>query len=514
MLMLFFMVLQHFRFSRFRSKRYLCVVLLTGFSAIACAEPWIDTSNLALRSEIQYLADKGLIKAPVTTYPLMWAAIAPDLQAIDVAQLDTPTRNAYYNVMGHLSFSKQSISSIKLNVSNDDNRFTSFGDDYRDKNSLTVSYSNLGERWAFKLSPSYTHDPDDGDEFRLDQSYIAGSLGNWIFSAGFQDKWWAPGWDTNLSLTNNARPMPGVALTRKNSAPFKLLFTDDYMIPWTVTTFMVHMGDERTIPNALLWGFRFNFKPHKRLEFGITRLAQWAGDGRPSGLDTFWDLLLGRDNCGINVDCTDGEQPGNQQAGYDLRLSLPFMGHNIGIYGQSFAEDGSESSTKFWTKARPQVGIDATVTLFDTPVLMFMEYTDSLAFCGDGRERGIGDCYYEHGLYQTGLRYKGRVIGNIYENDAVSFVSGMISQMHNDASWQWKIRYVELNRDNSDRYPGESNGNTLTEISEDMIMLSGKYQRIFDRWKFTLGGNASHSGFKDKKDENDFEAFLDIEYLL
>ena len=509
------MIFQRARFSHSRIKSLFSAVLLAGVTTMVCAEPWIDTSNLALRTEIQYLADKGLIKAPVTAYPLMWAAIAPDLYAVDTAKLDAPTHNAYRNVMNHLSFSKDSIRSVQLNVSNEDARFTSFGDDYRDNNELTFNYSALGERWALKLSPSYVYDPDDGDEFRLDESYIAGSLGNWVFSAGFQDKWWAPGWDTNLSLTNNARPMPAIALTRKNSAPFKLLFTDDYMIPWAVTTFMAHMGDDRTIENALLWGFRFNFKPHKRLEFGITRLAQWAGDGRPSGLSTFWDLLLGRDNCGIDgLNCENNEEPGNQQAGYDVRLSLPFMGHNIGFYYQSFAEDGSESSTKFWTKAQPQGGIDTTVTLFDTPVLMFVEYTDSLAYCGDGEQRGIGDCYYEHHIYQTGLRYKGRVVGNIYENDAVSLVFGMISQMRNDISWQWKLRYVELNRDNSDRYPGEPNGNTLTEISEDMIMLSGQYRRVLGRWKFALGGNASHSSFRDKESDNDYSVFLDVEYLL
>jgi len=146
--------------------------------------------------------------------------------------------------------------------------------------------------------------------------------------------------------------------------------------------------------------------------------------------------------------------------------------------------------------------------------LMFLEYTDTFAFCGDGRERGIGNCYYEHSLYKTGLRYKGRVIGNIYDNDATSFVFGMISQLYNDASWQWKLRYVELNQDNSDRYPGEPNGNSLTEISEDIIMLSGKYQRIHGRWKFAVGGNASHSKFIDKKNDNNFAAFFDVEYLL
>jgi len=44
------------------------------------AEPWVDTSNIFLRSNIQLLADMGLIKTPVTTFPLMWHDIALDLK--------------------------------------------------------------------------------------------------------------------------------------------------------------------------------------------------------------------------------------------------------------------------------------------------------------------------------------------------------------------------------------------------------------------------------------------------
>ncbi len=497
------------------NKRWLAFLILFGITATASAEPWIDTSDLTLRTEIQYLADRGVIRAPVTTWPLMWAAIETDLRAVDVSQLDAPGLNAWQDVMRHLDFSKQSISSASVTVANDDNRFAGFGDEYRDKNTVALSYSTMGDRWALKLKPALVANPDDNDEYRLDESYLAGTLGNWVVSAGLQDRWWAPGWDTNLSLTSNARPMLAIALTRKDSSPFRLPFTDDYQIPWTVTTFMGHMSTDRAVPNVLLWGFRLNFKPHPRLEVGVTRLAQWAGDGRPHGFDTFWNVLTGRDNCGNSgLDCTDNNEPGNQQAGYDLRLSVPVAGHNFGIYYQSFAEDGSQSSTKLWTKARPQAGVDTTVTIMDTPLLMFLEYTDSLNYCGNGEQLGVADCYYEHHIYRTGMRYQGRNIGNLYDNDAATVVFGMIAQMRNDTSWQWSLRYAHLNRDNSDAYPGEPDGNTVTEIAEDLLMLSGKYQRILGRWKVGVGGTASHSSFRDQPGDDDYTAFLDVEYLL
>ena len=81
--------------TRFRTNTFLLSLTLLGGTMTARAEPWIDTSNLALRTEIQYLADHGLIKAPVNTWPLMWAAIEGDLRAIDASQLDTTGLNAW-----------------------------------------------------------------------------------------------------------------------------------------------------------------------------------------------------------------------------------------------------------------------------------------------------------------------------------------------------------------------------------------------------------------------------------
>jgi len=173
-----FMILQHIPFHHSVMKRFFSAIFLAGLATTVCAEPWIDTSNLALRTEIQYLADIGVIKAPVTTFPLMWEAIASDLAAADVSELDLPARNAYFNVTNQLAFAQQNAASIKLNISNDDNRFTSFGDDFRDKNSLTLKYSAMGKHWALKVSPSYVYDPNDDDKFRLDESYLAGFYGN------------------------------------------------------------------------------------------------------------------------------------------------------------------------------------------------------------------------------------------------------------------------------------------------------------------------------------------------
>jgi hypothetical protein len=51
-------------------------------------------------------------------------------------------------------------------------------------------------------------------------------------------------------------------------------------------------------------------------------------------------------------------------------------------------------------------------------------------------------------------------------------------------------------------------------ISEDTIMLSGKYPCIFDRLKIVLRGNASRTEFKEKSDDQDYLIYLEVEYFL
>lgn len=252
--------------------------------------------------------------------------------------------------------------------------------------------SILFENFAAKFASSYTQNPIDGKKTRLDESYVAALFGNWVFSYGRQSRWFGPTWDTSLSLTNNARPIMALAVSRKSAKPFTIPFTE-FDIPWTVTSFMGKMDDNRVVKNTLLWGFRLNLKPFKNLELGITRLAQWGGDGRNNSLSTFSDVLIGRTNCGVDdLVCDDTTQnPANQQAGYDLRYSFNLFGIPMSIYGQKFAEDGKEGTLQYFTKAQPQVGFDINLAIFGKPSTLFIEVTDSLADCGV--RDNIGDCY-------------------------------------------------------------------------------------------------------------------------
>jgi hypothetical protein len=498
----------------FNIKFILPFILLTPS---ALAEPWIDTSDIYLKAKIQLLADTGHIITPVTTYPLMWHDIVRDLNNVNLADLSQSQQDAYYYVKHQSRLAQRNQTRIKAQVGVNDKRFTSFGDTVSDKNSVSVHSSVMYGNFAAKIAPSYTANPADGEETRFDESYLAAFLGNWVVSFGRQNRWYGPTWDTTLSLSNNARPITALTLTRKSAEPFIIPFTE-FDIPWTVTTFMGQMDDERTIEDTLLWSFRLNFKPFKNFEFGITRLAQWGGEGQDQSLSTFWNILIGRTNCGVDdlVCDADNPNPANQQAGYDFRYSFNLFNTPMSLYGHQFAEDGNADSGSYLTKTQPQFGFDTHVNILGSTSTVFLEFSDTFAHCGGSRD--IGDCYYEHSRYSTGMRYYGRTIGSTYDNDAKTYVVGAISQLSSNTRLTTKVRYLELNYDNSDKAPDNPTiGNPVTSISEEVWMLSSSAQHDYKNWRFTLAADISRSNFPgsiDVTSTNDANASFSFEFNL
>lgn len=505
-------------------KKLSTFIIPALFCQSVFAEPWVDTSNIFLRSNIQLLADTGLIKTPVTTFPLMWHDIARDLKTVRLGLLTKRERDAFSYVNHQFRLAKKNRKTIKLNAATDEKRFSGFGDNHRDNNSISINTSFMTDYLAVNINTSYTNSPRDGDKARLDGSYVAAYLGNWVLSAGMQDRWWGPSWDTSLSISNNARPIPALAISRKSAIGFDIPFTD-HSIPWTVTSFMGQMDDKRVVDNTLLWGFRLNFKPAKNWEIGVTRLAQWAGEGRPSDLGTFWRVFKGEDNCGgvgpSIEECLSGEEPGNQLAGYDIRWSSKIFEQPLSVYFTMLAEDGDrKGGLSIFGEERYQLGMDTQAAFFNNNWRVYLEATDTYALCSDGVNGDglskVGNCYYEHHIYKTGMRYNLRSVGSSYENDATTVVLGAISQNNSNTNYELKFRWLQLNKDNSDRAPGNPQiGNTVTEIAENVLMLSTKVQHSYRNWRFTLGSDISRSEFdNDIKGNTDISAYLNVEYNL
>ena len=167
----------------------------------------------------------------------------------------------------------------------------------REEGELEGSFEWLGDRFALRLAATVVADASDGKSVRPDGSYVGMTLGNWMLSAGYLDRWWGPGWEGSTILGNNARPVPSLAFDRKYTAPFETRWLS-WLGPWSVNGFYgVLEGNREDVDHPHFLGLRVTAKPFDAVEIGLTRTAQWCGDGRNCDWDTFWNLVTGPGQC-------------------------------------------------------------------------------------------------------------------------------------------------------------------------------------------------------------------------
>jgi hypothetical protein len=289
----------------------------------------------------------------------------------------------------------------------------------------------------------------DEMHYRTDGSYASWRFGNWWATAGMQERWWGPGWDGSLILSNNARPMPGLSIDRA-SAVAPAWRGLRWVGPWRLSTFMNRYEDRRPDHGkALLWGARIDFEPIHGLQFGLTRVAQWCGSGRPCGLHTFWDALIAKSNATIN---NSGPNPNINAKPAANRVAIDARWHvgetPLALYWQ---EDGETFDSGNY---RPRqllqlVGAEfAAHQWMNGGTRVFLEYADTTcgAFSLNETGRPAYGCAYEKDSYPAGYRFRGRAIGDAMDRDGRRFTLGALYVDGADRTWQVRLRRIEINR--------------------------------------------------------------------
>ncbi|PKI12855.1 capsule assembly Wzi family protein [Colwellia sp. 12G3] len=501
------------------------------FLHVSFAAPWVEPDDLALRNDIQLLADSGIITAPVTTYPLMWNAIKDDILSANISLLNDEQVQALNHVRFSFKYASgnQNITKKSVYLASSANRFTSYGNDNFDQGNIELSDEFFVGNLAGKLQINYRLGLDDnpelnqGNDVNLDGSYLAYKFGNWVLSAGAIERWWGPGIDTNLIMTTNSRPLPSIAITRDNSAAFETPWLS-WIGPWTLTAQMAQLESDRTVADTLMWSARATIRPFRGLEIGTAWSFQWAGEGQPSSMKDFFKILLGGQECANeqpNCDPSLNTFQGNHVAGYDIRWSDTVINLPYALYYQTIGEDGSPNAGIITDKAT-MYGMETRFTLFNQRILANLEYTDTQVACGGTGTTDL-NCFYEHGTYQSGYRYYRRTIGSTYDNDAQTLVATFLIQTTAGNSWQLKLRKVQLNTDNIDRFPDDINmGNPVSKVAEDVLQFDGQYKFIAFDSRFTLGAIVTNSKFDNNKskisndpnyeDGTELDAYIKWEY--
>ncbi len=101
---------------------------------------------------------------------------------------------------------------------------------------------------------------------------------------------------------------------------------------------------------------------------------------------------------------------------------------------------------------------------------------------GFGGSDNKPNCAYEHFIYQTGYRYKGRSIGHGADGDTLSYSIGSTLVQTADHSWNVSLRYMEINRQ------GVPNPrHTLSPTPQERIDIQISYDRSTGLGRFYVG---------------------------
>jgi hypothetical protein len=102
------------------------------------------------------------------------------------------------------------------------------------------------------------------------------------------------------------------------------------------------------------------------------------------------------------------------------------------------------------------------------------------------QEGGIGfggekpNCAYNHSLYQTGYRYRGRAIGHGIDGDGFSYTIGSTLLDSRGNSLNVLARRVDINRVGNQQ-------NSLSATPQDIAELSVSYRKQFSLGTLSLG---------------------------
>jgi len=437
-------------------KALLTVVFL--LPAIGVASPWMDVGDMRLRHSVQVLADAALIRVPVNTWPIMWSGISADVNRIRTKVLTPAQRRALDYVSDEFERQTRAFSaSASVVIAGQRDPLRGYGNTRREDQEAQLAVEYIGDNWAAQIRVNQSNESLDGDETTLDGSYISALWGNWAITAGAIERWWGPSWESALVLSSTARPVPGLSFQRNLTVPFDADILR-WMGPWQLVAFVGQLEDDRVVESAKLVGGRFSFRPLSWLELGISRSAQWGGDGRTESFDSFADLIVGEN------------EPANQLGGLDWRASWSNGDVGAEVYGEFVGEDRFRILS---SNGMATLGASISFSVMAVDMRLYMESTDTQAKWPKSSE--VYGYAYEHNIYQSGYRYRGRAIGASVDNDAKANHFGAQLYLNSANSVQLKYSEFELNRDNIGI-------NSVASSSSEGERVEIEYKYVNDSW--------------------------------
>jgi Capsule assembly protein Wzi len=215
----------------------------------------------------------------------------------------------------------------------ENNQGDSFNDGFNGR-LATFSRGQVGDFFSATISPELRIDENGSVNARVLEGFAKFTLYNVEAGGGRESLWWGPGFNGSMLFSTNARPFD---LVKAGAAePFMLPWVFEYLGPIKLTYFLGQLEETRDFPHTKVTGIRVNLAPTSFLEFGLSRVVQFNGDGRPSvGFGDYLQILFGPGS-----DDPNSPRNNNTLLSADFSLRLPNVSRylplfrDVEIYGE------------------------------------------------------------------------------------------------------------------------------------------------------------------------------------
>jgi hypothetical protein len=394
-------------YTKWISLIIIILVIIPTASASTNVEVGSDTYDLLLRLEAEGVIQSGLL----TTRPLsrkeairliLEAERNSEDKSLFIRQIIKSLKERFKDEIAPPKFIKPLEVIYSSDVYSDnsgDLTYNSNGDSYEKGSNLRLGFSSRAEwDWLYLyVHPEIRHSDSDTDMI-MKKAYGILNFFGLDLTFGKDSQWWGPGYHGAILLSNNPESL--TILKLNNSQPVILPSVLKHLGLFKFTIFTTRLGAERKIPNPYLWGMRFNFKPAPYIELGLQRTAILGGEGRSENYNTWWESFTGK---GENK---PGEA-GDQRAGLDLKLTLPFARQPLQLYAEAAGEDEAGGLPSHW----------AYLTGMYLPRILNLERLDFRVEFATTHVNGHPNVWYSHHIY-TGYTFKGKIIGHHMGTDS------------------------------------------------------------------------------------------------
>ena len=390
--------------------RTLAIAVLIFGLTNARAAPWAEVGDAQLRSDIETLAMAGVIDNLTTEWPVPWTRIL-DRLADSAALSGQPSwvvdaaQRIRHQAASQMSPDTTSFSSY-LDATNAPEVVRGFDALGRENVQTQGILAWNGESTFIQLAAGLqSHDHFDSQTVLPDGTYIAKQFSGVAVYAGYMTHWWGPGWISALSLSNNARAIPQIGISRLGSSPFKTKWLS-WMGPWQAEFFVGVLRSDLLSGNTLIDGLRFNFNPAPGLDIGLERMDESCGHDHPCNPLNYFNFT----NSNAHPSKT------NDQGDIDIKYSHALGAVDLSAYLQFMNED---SNPIYHSASSHLAGITGWLPVGHTRVRITAEFTDSIATTdifsfGDY----IDGAAYNDSKYIGGMRYRDRALGFSLDDDS------------------------------------------------------------------------------------------------